>query len=174
MNGMFYHCTELEYVDLSNFTFSNTKDVSKMFYSCPKLIQIIFPVNAQSNNIEDFSDMFSFSTELKTVNLSSFSFQKAKNMGYMFNGCTKIENIIFSGRLNIEKEPTYEGQGSSDLKENVINCIYTPNNYENNEIDLLHDYSFNEKMLEDFKEEEKKSYEEAKELNQKLFKEKEK
>ena len=96
MNGMFYHCTELEYVDLSNFTFSNTKDVSKMFYSCPKLTKIIFPVNAQSNNIEDFSDMFSFSTELKTVNLSSFSFQKAKNMGYMFNGCTKIENIIFS------------------------------------------------------------------------------
>ena len=95
MNGLFYHCIELEYVDLSNFIFTNTKDVSKMFYNCPKLTQIIFPINSQSNNIEDFSDMFSFSTELKIVDLSSFSFQKAKNMGYMFNGCSKLEEIIF-------------------------------------------------------------------------------
>ena len=82
----------------------------------------------------------------------------------------RIDKILFSGRLNIEKESILEGQGSSDLKENVINCIYTPNNYEKNEIYLLHDYSFSESTLKDFTEEEKKSYEEAKELNQKLFK----
>lgn len=100
-NGMFYHCISLSYVNLSNFKFEKTIDVSKFFYSCPNLTEVIFPTE-KSFNIEDFSDMFAFSTKIKKIDLSSFSFIKAKNTGYMFNGCTNIEEVIFPQNEKVE------------------------------------------------------------------------
>ena len=94
MNGMFYHCTSLTYVNLLNFNFSKVIDVSKMFYSCTNLKEIIFP-EGNSDNIEDFSDFIAFSTNIEKVDLSNFTFTNAKNLGYMFNGCTNLKEVIF-------------------------------------------------------------------------------
>ena len=93
-NGMFYHCTSLTYVNLYNFNFYKAKDVSKLFYNCPILKEIIFP-EGDTDNIEDFSDFISFSTEIERVDLSTFTFTKARNIGYMFDGCIKLKEIIF-------------------------------------------------------------------------------
>ena len=50
-NEMFYHCTELTYVDFSNFSFENVTDVSNMLNYCKKLNTIIFPKNSKSSNV---------------------------------------------------------------------------------------------------------------------------
>ena len=92
--GMFYNSTSLKYVNLINFKFSQAKDISKMFYNCSNLEEIIFPVG-DTDNIEDFSDFISFSTKIEKVDLSTFTFTGAKNLGYMFNSCTNLKEIIF-------------------------------------------------------------------------------
>ena len=92
--GMFYNSTLLKYVNLINFKFSQAKDISKMFYNCSNLEEIIFPVG-DTDNIEDFSDFIAFSTKIEKVDLSTFAFTGAKNLGYMFNSCTNLKEIIF-------------------------------------------------------------------------------
>ena len=37
MNGIFFYCTSLKILDLSNFNTINTTDMSSMFYNCSKL-----------------------------------------------------------------------------------------------------------------------------------------
>ena len=94
-NEMFYHCTELTYVDFSNFSFENTTDVSGMFNYCKKLITIIFPKNSKSSYVENFMEMFAHAESLTSIDLTYFSFVKAKNMAYMFNGCKNLAYINF-------------------------------------------------------------------------------
>jgi len=94
-NEMFYHCTELTYVDFSNFSFENTTDVSGMFNYCKKLITIIFPKNSKSSYVENFMEMFAHVESLTSIDLTYFSFVKAKNMAYMFNGCKNLAYINF-------------------------------------------------------------------------------
>ena len=94
-NEMFYQCTELTYVDFSNFSFENTTDVSGMFNYCKKLTTIIFPKNSKSSYVENFMEMFAHAESLISIDLTYFSFVKAKNMAYMFNGCKKLAYINF-------------------------------------------------------------------------------
>jgi len=92
---MFYQCTELTYVDFSNFSFENMIDVSDMFNYCKKLNTIIFPKNSRSSNIENFMEIFAHAESLTSMDLSYFSFLKAKNMAYIFNLCKNLEYINF-------------------------------------------------------------------------------
>jgi len=95
-NEMFYQCTELTYIDLNNFSFENTKDVSGMFNYCKKLETVIFPQNSKSSNVENFMEMFAHAESLTSIDLTYFSLVKSKNMAYMFNGCKNLKNIYFS------------------------------------------------------------------------------
>ena len=118
INGMFFNCQQLTFVDLSNFSFINVKDISKMFYYCSKLETIIFPSNEKAINIENFSDMFAFSKNIKAIDLSSFSFINAKDVGYMFNNCSNLEEIIFPQNEKAEKI-----QIMSDIFHNCQNLV---------------------------------------------------
>ena len=61
-----------------------------------------------------------------------------------------------------------------DLKSNEINCVYTieeyVKEYYTKEIQLMHDYDLPKELIENFSEERKKVYYEAKEINKNLFK----
>ena len=94
-NQMFYQCTELAYVNLINFTFENTTDVSSMFKYCKNLKYVIFPQNSKSSNVESFMEMFAHAESLTSINLTYFSFVKTKNMANMFNGCKNLKYIYF-------------------------------------------------------------------------------
>jgi surface protein len=66
-----------------------------MFNYCKKLNTIIFPKNSKSSNVESFMEMFAHAESLTSIDLTYFSFVKAKNMGYMFNGCKNLVYINF-------------------------------------------------------------------------------
>ena len=94
-NEMFYQCTELTFVDLNNFSFENTKDVSSMFNNCKKLETVIFPKKSKSSYVENFMRMFAHAESLTSIDLTYFSLVNTKNMAYMFNGCKNLDYIIF-------------------------------------------------------------------------------
>ena len=47
-----------------------------MFYRCENLEEIIFPQNEKAENLGVFNDMFAKCKNLKTLDLSNFSFKK--------------------------------------------------------------------------------------------------
>ena len=75
MGGMFYRCSSLKSIDISNFNTNNVTDMSLMFNEC---------------------------TSIKEVNLSNFNVTNVTNMYRMFFGCTSLERVILPD-FNITK-----------------------------------------------------------------------
>ena len=69
MRGMFYGCSSLTNINLSNFNTNNVNDMSYMFYVC---------------------------SSLTNINLSNFNIIYVIDASGMFNGCKKLNknNII--------------------------------------------------------------------------------
>ena len=64
MNGMFYGCSSLINLNLSNFKTKNVTNMAHMFDCCSSLINL---------------------------NLSNFNIQNVTNMAHMFDGCKALE-----------------------------------------------------------------------------------
>ena len=99
MESMFEGCTELEYIDLSNFNTINVKNMRAMFNKCHKLKQIIGINKLITTNVTDMKGMFQLCTELEYIDLSNFNTINVKNMGFMFNKCHKLKQIIGINKL---------------------------------------------------------------------------
>ena len=88
-NYMFYKCTSLTSINLSQFNSNNTIDISGMFFKCSSLTKINL-INFYTNNITDMSYMFLGCSSLRNLNLISFNTVNVKNMRSMFNGCSSL------------------------------------------------------------------------------------
>ena len=58
MSYMFYNCTSLTSLNLSNFNTNNVKDMEGMFFNCSSLTSLNLS-NFNTNNVNDMSYMFS-------------------------------------------------------------------------------------------------------------------
>ena len=74
---MFYLCTDIIEIDLSNFDASNCKYMWSMFNSCYKLTSINFS-NFNTSKNEIFLDMFYNCSSLTSLNLSTFNTSKLR------------------------------------------------------------------------------------------------
>ena len=66
MSNMFYGCSSLISINLTNFVTSQVSDMSNMFYNC---------------------------LSLTSLNLSNFVFNDMVEMSNIFNGCSNLEYI---------------------------------------------------------------------------------
>ena len=79
---MFTCCSNLKYLDLSNFETSNVTKMEYMFESCRNLLEL---------------------------NLKNFDTQKVDNMDYMFHGCEQLRSIVLGERTIIKGNGTFSG-----------------------------------------------------------------
>ena len=78
MGGMFWGCSSLKEINLSNFNTNNVTKMYRMFYGC---------------------------SSLKEINLSNFNTNNVTDMGGMFCGCSDdIKNKIREQIKNIKEE----------------------------------------------------------------------
>ena len=92
---MFYGCSGLTSLDLSDFNTANVVDMSYMFYNCSGL---------KSLNISSFNTakvvymhyMFSGCSGLQSLDVSGFNTSKVTDMGYMFYSCTALTDLDVS------------------------------------------------------------------------------
>ena len=78
MSFMFFECTLLKELNLSNFNTNNVWNMSSMFFDC---------------------------SSLKELNLSNFNTNKVTFMGYMFCGCSdRFQNKIRAQYKNIKEK----------------------------------------------------------------------
>ena len=105
MNFMFYNCTSLRMINVSNFITSKVKYMHYMFSLCSSLT-ILDISSFNTENVEDMRYMFDNCNNLKSINVSKFDISKVKYMDYMFRKCTSLtsldlSNFIFSNVDNM-------------------------------------------------------------------------
>lgn len=61
--SMFYGCSALENIDVSNFNTSNVTNMSYMFYDCRK-VKTLDVANWDTGNVKDMSWMFQYCTSV--------------------------------------------------------------------------------------------------------------
>ena len=81
---MFYSLSNIKKVNLSNFDFSNTINLTSMFQGCSKLTSVTFG-NANTSLVESMDYLFKNCYYLYYVNLSKLDFSQVSDIGYMFN-----------------------------------------------------------------------------------------
>ena len=70
---MFNTCSELEYLDLSNFNTSNVTNMEFMFNECYKLKEIKGLNNFNTSKVTNMSLMFRYCSKLEYIDLSNFN-----------------------------------------------------------------------------------------------------
>ena len=83
INYMFYDCSSLNNLNLSNFKTQNVNNMNHMFFRCSSLINIDFS-NFNNQNDINMSGIFSECSSLNNLNLSNFKTQNVINMEYFF------------------------------------------------------------------------------------------
>jgi surface protein len=93
MSYMFYGCTDLYDVDLSNFNTSKVTNMSYMFRGCTMLMTFN-GLNFNTSKVTDMSYMFYDCHSLSELDLSSFNTSKVTNMTRMFCYCFDLYHIF--------------------------------------------------------------------------------
>ncbi len=95
MSYMFYNCFSLISLNLSNINTYNVTNMSYMFYNCNSLISLNLS-NFNTENINDMSYMFYNCNSLLSLDLSNFNTNNVTNMSYMFNNCSSLNSLNLS------------------------------------------------------------------------------
>ena len=101
MHFMFYDCSGLTALDLSNFNTSNVTDMSGMLWYCSALTSINLS-NFDTSNVTNMGGMFAVGeiltsdSALAALDLSNFDTSKVTNMSSMFFGCSKLTSLDLS------------------------------------------------------------------------------
>ena len=89
---MFYYCTSLEKVELSNFNTFNLTDISAMFCFCSSLKELNIS-NFIITNIIYINALFSYCSSLVTLELPNFNIKNdEKEIDYMIESCPLLKN----------------------------------------------------------------------------------
>ena len=92
---MFYKCSDIIEIDLSNFDSSNVSTMGYMFYGCSQLSSLNLS-NFDTSNVANMECMFCFCSQLSSLNLSNFVTSTVTNMICMFQGCTQLSVLNLS------------------------------------------------------------------------------
>ena len=109
LSSMFYNCVKLETIDVSGFNTINVTDFSSMFNNCKKLKSITGIENWNTASLINASNMFSYTFELETVDVSNFNMTKCESIGGMFSssGLKRLDlskwKFEFTGEFRIER-----------------------------------------------------------------------
>ena len=92
MGNMFNGCSALKSLDLTNFNTAKVTDMGNMFYGCSALTSLDL-TNFNTANVEFMYYMFEGCSALKSLDLTNFNTAKVTEMGNMFNGCSALTSL---------------------------------------------------------------------------------
>ena len=115
-NYLFYNCSSLISLDLSNFLSNKVTNMNNMFSNCISLSSIHFS-DFNTDNVTDMNSMFSNCHSLTSLDLSNFNTKNTIDMGWMFSGCFSLNDLKISN-FNTDnlKYMSYMFSGCSSLK----------------------------------------------------------
>ena len=93
MGSFFEKCSNLIYLDLSNFDSSEVTNMKWMFLQCSSLKEIKGINKLITNKVIDMNGMFQSCNELEYLDLSNFNTSNVNDMSGMFHECYKLKEI---------------------------------------------------------------------------------
>ena len=93
--GMFIHLKNITEIDLSNFDFSRTTDMTYMFSDCKNLEKIYFG-KVNTSSLINLYGMFSGCSKLISLDISNFDTSKVTDMEFMFDECSSLNYLDLS------------------------------------------------------------------------------
>ena len=96
MIGMFSSCYSLTSLDLRNFNTSNVTNMNLMFNNCSKLTSLDLS-NFNTSNVTDMTSMFSNCSGLTSLDLSKWDISEGTIITNMFEGCSNSLTIRMKG-----------------------------------------------------------------------------
>nr|WP_314698203.1 BspA family leucine-rich repeat surface protein [uncultured Prevotella sp.] len=95
MGSMFYDCSSLKEINLSNFNTGQVTNMSDMFSGCESLTSLDLS-NFNTGQVTNMGDMFNGCSSLTSLNLANFNTSKVKDMSDMFSRCKSLTSIDLS------------------------------------------------------------------------------
>ena len=92
MDHMFYGCSALKSLDLTNFNTAKVTYMNNMFEGCSALKSLDL-TNFNTANVTNMSNMFKGCSALTSLDLTNFNTANVKFMDYMFNGCSALTSL---------------------------------------------------------------------------------
>ena len=111
-NLMFYNCSSLQSLDLTNFNSYILSNMSYMFSGCTSL-KILDLSNFNSKNVTNINNLFSYCYSLQVLNLDKFNTENVINMSNVFNNCSSLQYIDLSN---------FNTKNVSDFRGMFLNC----------------------------------------------------
>ena len=97
MSYMFNKCYELKKIDFpESFNSQNLENMALMFHWCQNLTEITFPSSFKTIKVNNMKTLFGKCYILKKINIQNFNTSEVKDMSYMFDQCTKLEELLIN------------------------------------------------------------------------------
>ena len=90
MKELFYGCSSIKSINLTNFNTRNVLYMDSMFYQCKSLLKIYLN-SFNTKNLRSSSYMFYECHSIELLNLSSFIASQIKNINFMFYNCKNLK-----------------------------------------------------------------------------------
>ena len=114
---MFFRCTEITEINLSNFKTSQVTSMYDMFAYCSSLTSINLS-NIDTSKVESMSSIFAYCSNLTFLNLSNFKTSNVNNMNRLFFECPLLNSLDLSN-FNFSKV-----KNMNNMFENCNNLKY--------------------------------------------------
>ena len=92
-NCLFYGCSNIDEIDLSNFNTAEVNTMASMFRECLSLTSITFGNNFITSNVGSMRFMFQNCSSITSLDLSIFNTRSVTDIAYMFYGCKQLSFI---------------------------------------------------------------------------------
>ena len=92
---MFWKCSNITEVDLSNFKTSQVTEMNSMFAYCSSLTSINLS-NLDTSKVRFMNWMFAHCSSLTSLDLSNFVTSEVRDMNTMFRDCSLLTSLVLS------------------------------------------------------------------------------
>ena len=92
MVRMFYNCSALTSLDVTKFNTGNVTDMGYMFYNCSALTSLDV-TNFNTMNVTNMIRMFYNCSALTSLEVTKFNTGNVTDMGYMFYNCSALTSL---------------------------------------------------------------------------------
>ncbi len=92
MRYMFFNCSSLSSLDLSNFNTVSVTDMNEMFSGCSSLTSLDLS-SFNTSNVTDMDAMFAYSTEIQSLDVRNFNTSKVTTMIGMFASMHSLQEL---------------------------------------------------------------------------------
>ena len=92
MSYMFFACSKLTSLDVTNFNTENVKNMVRMFHNCSALTSLDV-TKFNTGNVTNMRYMFCACSALTSLDVTKFNTGNVTDMGYMFYNCSALTSL---------------------------------------------------------------------------------